>query len=180
MPQRFAKVRVLDVRHHADNLPADRECLMIRTDCLGPVAAPQLRPAPEGRPVDHQAAALPTALHGMRNGGLPVPPGSKAHPSSGAEQPLGHIRSVLDWAPCGFDTADKLKASFRDQLTSLSTDIDSARGHPFKIDAAYAAFAEKSRALLDACTPERIHAADVERIASVVRQRLEAAARQKS
>lgn len=118
---------------------------------------------------------MPTPLHGVRNGCLPSPPGRDAPRPGSAGTAIGHVRSALDWAPCGFDTADKLKASFRSQLSILSTEIDTARGRPFAINAAYAAFAEKSQALLAACTPARMDAASVERIATVARQTLEGA-----
>lgn len=124
------------------------------------------------------AAPPPAALRSMRNGSLPSLPASGASVASAVQQAGGEILRSLDWAPCGTETPEKLKASFRTQLNSLSTGIDSARGHAFKLEDAYARFAGQAQALLAFCTPSRIEEAEVERIARAVLRHLEAAPQQ--
>lgn len=150
---------------------------MIRTDYTPqplPTPAAGQSPRNEGAP----AGAFP-ALRGTRNGSLPSAPVAEA-PVRAAKAPpsVEYMQRTLVWAPSGFGTSAELKSSFRFHMNTLVTDIDSARGHRFKLEHAYALFAERADALLGACTPARISPEESDRIATVVLQELRNAPQQ--
>ena len=128
----------------------------------------------------HADAAVPTvaAPKRLQNGPFPPLPANALSGTGEAQQPGMSLLERHEWAPCGTDTPEQLKASFSSQLNTLLADIQSARGKPSYLEDAYARFANTSQALLAFFTTSRIDDEVVSRIASVVLRRLDAAPQQ--
>lgn len=114
----------------------------------------------------------------LQNGPIPSLPANGLSGTSAAQQPGMSLLERHEWAPCGTNTPEQLKASFSSQLNTLLADIQSARGKSFYLEHAYTRFANTSQALLAFLTTSPIDDAVVSRIAGAVLKQLEAAPQQ--